>query len=165
MTPRDDQKTGIELKTLGHRIRHYRLQQGFTLDELGAAVGVAGSQLSLIENGKREPKLSLLQAIAAATDTAVTDLISGEPPNRRAALEIELEKAQSSSVFRSLGIAPIKVTKTLSDETIESVLGLHRELQRRESEAIATPEEARRANTELRLRMRDSHNYLPELEQ
>ncbi|WP_345751572.1 helix-turn-helix domain-containing protein [Microbacterium rhizophilus] len=165
MTPRDDQKAGIELKTLGHRIRHYRLQQGFTLDELGAAVGVAGSQLSLIENGKREPKLSLLQSIAAATHASVTDLISGEPPNRRAALEIELERVQSSSVFRSLGIAPIKVTKTLSDETIESVLGLHRELQRRESEAIATPEEARRANTELRLRMRSLDNYLPELEQ
>ncbi|GGH36870.1 helix-turn-helix domain-containing protein [Microbacterium album] len=165
MTPRDDLKTSIELKTLGHRIRHYRLQQGFTLDELGAAVGVAGSQLSLIENGKREPKLSLLQAIAAATHTSVTDLISGEPPNRRAALELELERAQSSSVFRSLGIPPVKVTKTLPDETLESILGLHRELQRRESEAIATPEEARRANTELRLRMREHNNYLPDIEE
>jgi transcriptional regulator with XRE-family HTH domain len=66
------------------------------LDELGAIVGVAGSQLSLIENGKREPKLSLLQAIAAATGTDVTDLLSAEPPNRRAALELELERAQQS---------------------------------------------------------------------
>ena len=49
-----------------------------TLDELGAAVGVAGSQLSLIENGKREPKLSLLQAVAEVTGTAVSDLISHE---------------------------------------------------------------------------------------
>ena len=31
-------------------------------------------------------------------------------------------------------------------------------------EAIATPEEARRANTELRLRMRAKHNYLPDIE-
>ena len=43
-----------------------------------------------------------------------------------------------------------------TDETIEAVLGLHHELQRRESEAIATPEEARRANTELRVRMREA---------
>ncbi|WP_261164994.1 helix-turn-helix domain-containing protein [Microbacterium sp. Marseille-Q6965] len=163
MTPAPDSK-GLELRTLGHRIRHYRTQQGFTLDELGAAVGVAGSQLSLIENGKREPKLSLLQAIAEATGTSVADLISGGPPNRRAALELELERAQSSPVFRQLGIPPVRVTKSISDETIESILGLHRELQRRESEAIATPEEARRANTELRLRMRERNNYLPEIE-
>ena len=94
----------------------------------------------------------------------MTDLISGEPPNRRAALEIELERAQESPVFRQLGVAPVRVTKGMSDETIESVLGLHRELERREREAIATPEEARRANTELRLRLRAQHNYLPEIE-
>lgn len=156
--------SGIHLTTLGHRIRHHRLEKGYTLDELGAVVGVAGSQLSLIENGKREPKLSLLQAIAQATGTEVTDLISGEPPNRRAALEIELERAQESPVFRQLGVAPVRVTKGMSDETIESILGLHHELQRREKEAIATPEEARRANTELRLRMRAQNNYLPEIE-
>ncbi|MDD7930537.1 XRE family transcriptional regulator [Microbacterium thalli] len=156
--------SGIELATLGHRIRHHRLARGFTLDELGARVGVAGSQLSLIENGRREPKLSLLQAIASATGTDVADLLSPEPPNRRAALELELERAQASSVFRRLGIAPVRAGKTMSDETLESILGLHRELQRREREAIATPEEARRANTELRLRMRDADNYLPEIE-
>jgi XRE family transcriptional regulator, fatty acid utilization regulator len=156
--------TALELSTLGHRIRHQRLAHGYTLDELGALVGVAGSQLSLIENGKREPKLSLLQAIASSTGVEVADLLSAEPPNRRAALEIELDRAQSSSVFRQLGIAPVKVSKGMSDETIESILGLHRELQRREKEAIATPEEARRANTELRLMMRERDNYLPEIE-
>lgn len=156
--------TGLELTTLGHRIRHHRLAKGFTLDGLGVKVGIAGSQLSLIENGKREPKLSLLQAIADACGTEVSDLISGEPPNRRAALEIELDRAQQSPVFRQLGIAPVRVTKGTSDETIESVLGLHRELQRREREAIATPEEARRANTELRLRMRAQHNYRADIE-
>lgn len=156
--------TALELSTLGHRIRHERLAHGFTLDDLGERVGVAGSQLSLIENGKREPKLSLLQAIAAATGVDVTDLLSPEPPNRRAALEIELERAQSGAVFRRLGIAPVRVTKSMSDETIESILGLHRELQRRERETIATPEEARRANTELRLRMREKGNYLVDIE-
>ncbi|MCT7009389.1 helix-turn-helix domain-containing protein, partial [Salmonella enterica subsp. enterica serovar Oranienburg] len=79
---------------LGHRIRHRRSEKGLTLDELGALVGVAGSHLSLIENGKREPKLSLLQQIADATDSQLSDLLSSEPPNRRAALEIELERAQ-----------------------------------------------------------------------
>jgi transcriptional regulator with XRE-family HTH domain len=156
--------TALELSTLGHRIRHQRTAHGYTLDELGALVGVAGSQLSLIENGKREPKLSLLQAIATATGTDVTDLLSTEPPNRRAALELELERAQTSPVFRRLGIPPLRVTRTMTDETIESVLALHRELHRREREAIATPEEARRANTELRLHMRERDNYLAGIE-
>lgn len=156
--------TALELSTLGHRIRHHRVAQGFTLDELGERVGVAGSQLSLIENGKREPKLSLLQAIATSTGTDVTDLLSTEPPNRRAALELELERSQASPVFLRLGIAPVKVTKSMTDDTLETVLGLHRELQRREREAIATPEEARRANTELRQRMRAHNNYLPDIE-
>ena len=156
--------SGIHLTTLGHRIRHHRVAQGFTLDELGAKVGVAGSQLSLIENGKREPKLSLLQSIADATETSVGDLISGEAPNRRAALEIELERVQSTTLFRRLGVPAVKVTKSMSDDTLDSVLGLHRELQRREAEAIATPEEARRANTELRLGMRAKQNYNRDIE-
>ncbi len=159
MTP-----SSLELSTLGHRIRHQRISHGYTLDALGALVGVAGSQLSLIENGKREPKLSLLQAIATATGTDVAALLSPEPPNRRAALELELERAQASPVFRQLGIPPVRVAKAMTDETLESVLGLHRELQRRAREAIATPEEARRANTELRLRMRERNNHLPEIE-
>ncbi len=156
--------TPLELSTLGHRVRHQRVAHGYTLDELGAIVGVAGSQLSLIENGKREPKLSLLQAIASATGTTVTDLLSTEPPNRRAALELELDRALSSPVFRRLGLPALRVTRTTTDETIETVLALHRELDRREREAIATPEEARRANTELRLRMRARGNYLPDIE-
>lgn len=156
--------TAIELTTLGHRIRHYRVARGMTLDDLGAAVGVAGSQLSLVENGKREPKLSLLHEIARVTETDVMDLLSAEPPNGRAGLEIELERAQASPVYRRLGIPPVKVSKGMTDETLETILGLHRELQRREREAIATPEEARRANTELRLRMRSMNNYLPDIE-
>jgi len=156
--------TSVELATLGHRIRHQRLEAGLTLDELGARVGVAGSHLSLIENGKREPRLSLLQQIADATGTDVTDLLSPEPPNRRAALEIELDRVQASTVFRRLGLAPVRVSKGMNDDTLETILGLHRELQRREREAIATPEEARRANTEMRLSMRERNNYLPDIE-
>ena len=44
------------------------------------------------------------------------------------------------------------------------MVGLHSELARRSREAIATPEEARRANTELRQHMRTQDNYVPEIE-
>ncbi|RWZ68768.1 XRE family transcriptional regulator [Labedella populi] len=152
------------MDTLGHRIRHFRTAAGLTLDALGDRVGVAGSQLSLIENGKREPRLSTLHAIASELGLDLAELLSGEAPTRRAALEIELERAQRGALYATLGLPRVRVTKGTTDETLEAVVGLHRELQRRASEAIATPEEARRANTELRERMREHDNYLPEIE-
>jgi hypothetical protein len=66
-------------------------------------------------------------------------------------------------VFRRLGIPPARHEDDLRRDD-RGRPGLHRELQRREREAIATPEEARRANTELRLRMREGQ-LLPEIEQ
>jgi Predicted transcriptional regulator len=48
---------------------------------------------------------------------------------------------------------------------LETLTGLYDEIHRREEQALATPEEARRANTELRIRMREKNNYLPELEE
>jgi hypothetical protein len=42
---------------------------------------------------------------------------------------------------------------------------MHEELVRRETRALATPEEARRANTELRLHMRELQNYRADLEE
>jgi transcriptional regulator with XRE-family HTH domain/predicted transcriptional regulator len=151
--------------TLGQRIRHFRTQRSFTLEQLGSAIGMAGSQLSLIENGKREPKLTHLSAIASALTIDVNDLLDQRPPNRRAALEIDLERMQRSSVYASLGLPRIRPAKSIGDDVLETLVGLHRELSRRAAEAIATPEEARRANTELRERMRVVNNYLPEIEE
>jgi len=153
-----------DLTTLGQRIRYYRTSAGLTLDQLGAAVGIAGSQLSLMENGKREPRLSLLQAIAQTFGVEVSDLLAGTPPTERAALEIELSSMQKSAVYRSLGLPDIRPTRGMSDDTLRSVIGLHRELARRAREAIATPEEARRANTELRQHMRTQDNHIAEIE-
>ncbi|MET0783744.1 MAG: helix-turn-helix transcriptional regulator, partial [Leifsonia flava] len=157
-------RTTSDLSTLGHRIRHFRTDRGLTLDDLGQRADLAGSQLSLIENGKREPKLSVLQTIASALDVDLTDLLSPEPPNPRAALEIELRNAQRSPLYTELGLPAVKPTKGMSDDALAALVGLHRELQRKATEAIATPEEARRANTELREEMRERDNYLPDIE-
>jgi len=153
-----------DLATLGQRIRHFRSAASLTLDQLGALVGIAGSQLSLIENARKEPRLSLLSRIAEAVGVEVGDLLEDEPPNRRAALEIELDRAQHSPVYAALGLPAVRAGRSMSDETLTAIVGLHRELARRAREAIATPEEARRANTELRQRMRVLDNHLPDIE-
>ncbi|UOR02910.1 helix-turn-helix domain-containing protein [Leucobacter allii] len=150
--------------TLGRRIRERRTQLGLTLEQLAQAVERAPSQLSAIENGRREPRLPVLRAIAQALGATVDELLADEAPSERAALEIAVERAQRGSVFASLGIQPIRVSKATSDETLRAVLGLHQEVERLHRERAATPEEARRANTELRAEMRGVGNYYAELE-
>lgn len=151
--------------TLGRRVRHYRKRLGLTLDQLGERVGVVGSQLSLVENGRREPKYSLLQALANEFGVTLADLLSEDAPDERTALEIELAKAQAGSIYASLGLPVVPASRNLPQEVLESLVGMHRELVRRARESIATPEEARRANTELRAVMRARDNYLPDLEE
>jgi transcriptional regulator with XRE-family HTH domain len=153
-----------DLATLGQRMRHFRTGSGLTLDQLGADVGVAASQLSLMENGKREPRLSLLGTIADRLGIPVSELLEPSAPSERAGLEIELDRAQSSQVYAELGLPVIRAGKGVSDDTLRALVGLHQELARRSREAIATPEEARRANTELRAMMRSRDNHLPDIE-
>lgn len=153
-----------DLATLGQRMRHFRTAAGLTLDQLGADVGVAASQLSLMENGKREPRLSLLSTIAERLAIPVSELLEPTAPSERAHLEIELDRAQSSPVYAELGLPTIRAGKGMGDDTLRALVGLHQELARRSREAIATPEEARRANTELRSWMRAQDNHLPFIE-
>lgn len=153
-----------DLLILGKRIRHFRVAAGLTLEQLGSRLGVVASQLSLVENGKREPKLTLLQGVARELGVDVAVLLSSEAPDARSALEIELERAQRSPVYTSLGLPTIRSPKSLGDETLASLVGLHRELNQRSRAAAATPEEARRANTQIRHEMREKNNYLPEIE-
>lgn len=167
-TPRENDGGGsndeLDLIALGRRVRFLRKQLGMTLDDLSARVGAAPSQLSLIENGKREPKLTLLQHLAGALGVGLEQLLGAEPPSRRAALEIELERAQRGPLYQSLGLPTVRVSSRLSTEVLESLVGLQHELERRLDEQSATPEEARRANVELRMEMRARNNYYPEIE-
>jgi transcriptional regulator with XRE-family HTH domain/predicted transcriptional regulator len=153
-----------DLVTLGQRMRHFRTEAGLTLEQLGSDVGVAGSQLSLMENGRREPRLSLLGAIAGRLGVELTELLDDSAPTERAALEIELERAQSSPIYAQLGLPAVRAGKGMPDDTLRALVGLHRELARRSREAIATPEEARRANTLLRARMRERDNHMAEID-
>lgn len=154
----------VDLNALGLRIRYFRAGRKLTLTELGSLVGTAPSQLSLIENGKREPKLSLLHEIAAALHVDLADLLQNEAPDPRSALELEVSRIQSGSLFGSLGLPEVRPTAGTPSSTLEALIGLHRELERRATLAIATPEEARRANNEIRAQMRAENNYIEPIE-
>ncbi len=160
----EDEEAGLDALTLGRRIRDLRTMRKMTLDALATAIERAPSQVSMIENGKREPRLSMLRTIAAALGTTVDDLLKTDAPSERAALEIAVERAQRGPVFTALGLPRIRVSKGQSDETLQTLLTLHNEIERLHRERAATPEEARRANAELRGTMRSRDNYFPELE-
>jgi predicted transcriptional regulator/transcriptional regulator with XRE-family HTH domain len=136
-----------------------------TLAELGARVRRAPSALSLLENGRREPKLSLIEALARALSVSTEELLRSQPPSRRAQLEITLEEAQRDPLFRDLGLPYVKAGARVPNDMLEHVVGLYAELRRQRTRPTATPEEARIANAELRAAMRERGNYFPEIEQ
>jgi predicted transcriptional regulator/DNA-binding XRE family transcriptional regulator len=149
---------------LGARIRHFRTRAGMTLDALGAALSTSPSRISMIENGRREPRISELADFARALGVQVDDLLREEAPDDRAGLELELRRLQGGALYAGLGLPTLRASRSMSDETLEALVGLHRELERRAATASATPEEARLRNTALRAWQRERNNHLPEIE-
>jgi predicted transcriptional regulator/DNA-binding XRE family transcriptional regulator len=157
--------SGLDLVLFGQRLRHMRRARGMTLTELGERVGRAPSVLSLLENGRREPKLSLIEALASALDVTSAELMRREAPSRRAQLEIALEEAQRDPVYARLGLPYLRPGPRVPSDVIEHVLALFDELRRQQAKPTATPEEARAANADLRAMMRDRGNYFAEIEE
>ena len=149
--------------SLGRRLRHLRKERKLTLVQVAESSGVAASQLSLLENGKREAKLSTLQKIARVYGASLDDL-TAPVPSRRAQLEIELDRYMNSPLAQAKGLRPVRISPRMPMDVLSSLVALHSELAHDAAERIATPEEARRANAELRNEMRARDNYFGELE-
>jgi len=160
----DQQNFGLDLVTFGQRLRHLRRARGLTLGDLSAVVGKAPSVLSLLENGRREPKLSLIEQLATALGVPVSDLLSRQAPSRRAQLEIAVTEAQQDPSYRRLGLPPLKIGARVPTDVLEHLAAVAAELRAQESKPAATPEEARAANAALRDAMRERGNYFDEIE-
>ena len=158
------QSDGIDLVTFGQQLRHLRRARGLTLTELGERVGRAPSALSLLENGRREPKLSLIEQLAKALSVPVSDLLSRQPPSRRAQLEIALADAQQDPSYRRLGLPQLKVSARVPTDVLEHLVAVATELRAQQSKPTASPEEARAANAALRDAMRERDNYFEVIE-
>lgn len=160
----------LDLLVLGHRIRHARRSKGATLADVSEAVGRPVPYLSQLENGKVEPKLGLLQELADALGTTTTDLLDSEAPDRRAFLEIELEKAQRDPAYEALGLGHLKPSAKVPDEALEHLVTLWHTVRDREDPVAADrpgpdlAERARAANNALREEMSERNNYFPEIE-
>ena len=154
----------VDPLVFGRRLRHLRRESGRTLAQVAEAAGVTASHLSLVENGRREPRLQLVGRLAETLGVGVEELLRPDVPSRRAALEIAVERAQRGPLFARLGLPPVKVGVGTPTEVLEVIAGLQAELDRQMAERVSTPEEARRANSELREEMRRRGNHYADLE-
>ena len=156
--------TGFDPLLFGQHLRHARRQAGLTLENLGARVGKPAPYLSMVENGKREPKLSLITTLAAELDIPVTALLSQEPPTRRAWLEVAVERAQEEPMYQGLNLPRVKPSTKVPDEILEHLVALYDEVKRRSQINSATPEEARMANLAIRQAAEEAGNYFEDIE-
>src|ERR1700735_2155592 len=157
-------ESSLDLSLFGQRLRHVRRAGGLPLAELGGRGGRAPSVLSLIENGRREPKLSLIEALAGALSVPAQELMRRSAPSRRAELEIALEDAQRAPVYAEPGLPYVRAGARVPSDIIEHVIALHAALREQRVKPTATPEEARAANADLRAMMRDRGNYFAGIE-
>jgi transcriptional regulator with XRE-family HTH domain len=148
--------------TFGHRVRHFRKRKGLTLDQLGLLVGRPAPFLSLVENGKREPRLSQITALANALGVTIDDLLAPEAPNRRAQLEIELERYQSR--FADLDLPYLRSSARLSDEILTHLLSLYRRLADNSGPGPVMAGEVRRINGEMTNELREVDGYMADIE-
>ncbi|MCH7789169.1 MAG: helix-turn-helix domain-containing protein [Acidobacteria bacterium] len=162
-------ETGVDAKldrlVFGHRLRAARKSAGLTLAQLGERVGRPPPYLSKLENGKVEPKLSMLSALSDALDISVSTLVEDEPPNERASMEIEFERLQAESSYQTLGLGYIKPSK-LDDVVLSHLIALARReaLPGSADGSQREGDQARQANIALREEMRERDNYFPEIE-
>ena len=64
------------LADAGRRIRETRGGQGLSLEQLARLTGISAPALSLIETGKRDPRLTTLNRIAGALRVPLAALIA-----------------------------------------------------------------------------------------
>ena len=65
------------LADAGRRIREVRTGQGLSLEQLALLTGISAPALSLIETGKRDPRLTTLMRIAGALRVPLADFVAG----------------------------------------------------------------------------------------
>ncbi len=155
----------IDLLVFGHRLRHHRRRAGMTLERLGQAVGRPASYLSQLENGRREPRLSTVNQLAAALGCRAGDLLEPRPPDRRSMLEVTFERMQEDPRYAALQLPYLRPSARVDDVVLQHLVTLFDRLKDL-SAAVAAPQAqgARAANAAMRDEMRKADNYYADIE-
>jgi transcriptional regulator with XRE-family HTH domain/predicted transcriptional regulator len=149
---------------LGRRLRFFRRKAGLTLDQVGEQVSKPAPYLSLLENGKKQPRLALIMDLASVLSVEVGELLDPAPPTKRDSLEISLLHSQGSTLFQSLDLPAIRPSSKIDNETLTHIVGLHEVLREKSSLESAGSEEVRRANGLVAESLAKADGYLALLE-
>jgi XRE family transcriptional regulator, fatty acid utilization regulator len=156
-----DGSAGIDLGLVGAQIRAYRNTRNLTLGDVANCVGCSPSHLSQIERGRRAPSLELLSSLAEVLTVSVSKFLNPQPPNRRVAFELAIERGQAHPAFRALGLAPLGRSRRIPTLVLEHLATLHQQLQ--DASHLVAPillDEARIAHMRLWRELQARNNYL-----
>jgi transcriptional regulator with XRE-family HTH domain len=95
---------------IGKAIKLCRVQKGMRQSELAESAEISVAYLSLIENDKRDPNFSVLQAISRSLDVPLSILVFLATDNS------EL-KAMSPELFEKLSVTALDLVKASANET------------------------------------------------
>lgn len=104
----------MQKKSIGEKIREYRLKKGMTQDALAAELHVSSQAVSKWEKGQTMPDISLLLPLSRILEIGVNDLLGGD---RRAELEHAWQKAVCLGEELSLLVAEDALKEFPDDET------------------------------------------------
>ena len=99
---------GLDMASLGERIRMERLRRRLSLDALSTQSGVSRSMLSDIEHGNKVPSVLVLDHIATALGTSIARLLGEEQTARVIVLHrAEQDVAQDASGWERRILSPV----------------------------------------------------------
>jgi XRE family transcriptional regulator, fatty acid utilization regulator len=156
-----DDSVQIDIGLVGAQIRAYRTARNLTLGNVASCIGCSPSHLSQIERGHRAPSLELLSSLAGVLTVSVSEFLNPQPPNRRVAFELAIERGQAHPAFRALDLAPLGRSKRIPTLVLEHLATLHQQLQ--EASHLVVPillDEARIAHLRLWRELQARNNYL-----
>ncbi len=127
--------------TLGQRIRHFRTTAGPARSTSSASRSgwpAASSRSSRTASASRGSRSS--RRWRRRLGVQLADLLDDAPPTAARRARDRARARPARAPLRVLGLPAVRAEAAGStDETLESIVGLHRELQRRAREAVATP--------------------------
>ena len=103
------------------RVRELRNEKGWNQTVLGYHAGLSPSQISLIENGKRNPSAETLQGIATALGVEIADLFPKPEAPSPGTVTVGSERSASWNVEEAL-----EVMRAVRDGDLEPEAGLEK---------------------------------------
>ena len=124
----------VKLQTLvGGNIRHFRLADGLTIEELAFRAQLHPNYLGDVERGRRNPSLGNLKKIADGLKKPLTDLLSGA---RAPVSALPSATREKTAVYFSVGqekdlLSLIKILRNTSPKDRKRIVQIARSLSDR----------------------------------